>query len=568
MELLLSPHPDHPPTSRQATRQPPTARTDGWLLDALSDGVVLLDARFRVVFVNSAAESLLLIRREDVLGKPLAPDLLPGARSMMGAIEQQGLTERRHRVLHTIRPDRPELAGRLFDAEIHPSPEGGAAVLFRDVTKRVQLQQARVATAEAEAANHAKSQFLSTMSHEIRTPINAILGYAELLALGIPGPLTEAQRTQLSRLRDSAMHLIGLVNEVLDIAKIEAGQLVVERERANTATAVAAALALVRTEAQAHDITLTEQCAATDGTEYLGDEQRVRQIVTNLLSNAVKFTEPGGHVAISCGSATHFAGQAAASAGGTWAFIRVEDTGIGIPEDQLAAIFEPFVQVARGRTRQSGTGLGLAISRRLARLMGGDLTVRSRPGDGSEFTLWLPATTADAASGEQQQARGVQAQREALLEVGHHLEQEIRPVVRALIDRLRADADVPQAAELGDAQLEDHAAAFLVDIVQSLVIVGDSGGEQSPLIRDGTEIQSLIANRHGAQRFRLGWSAEQVHHEFELLRALMREAVDRVTRPEDQAALAAAAAIIDRLLDFAERVSMRGFRLAAAGTDQ
>jgi signal transduction histidine kinase len=551
------PHSQVSPIARVRTR------SDGWLLDSLADGVVLLDAELRVTFINRAARRMLVLPRDGMADLPPARDRIPGA-------DEDGDLFRH--VMHNGKPCRlrgiqlgaPELADRLFDAEIHPSPEGGVAVVFRDVTTRTGLRQARQAAADAEAANVAKSQFLSMMSHEIRTPINAILGYAELLELGIPGPITDAQRTQLGRLRASATHLIGLVNEVLDIAKVESGQLVVEREPASAAQTAAAALALVRPEAAAHDIAIVNRCVESSGDRYLGDEQRVRQIVVNLLSNAIKFTESGGRISVTCGTVPQFEADAALPPGRPWVFIRVEDTGIGIAPEQLAAIFEPFVQVDAGHARRrSGTGLGLAISRRLARLMGGDLTVASRPAEGSAFTLWLPVATPGEASIDATAEQTREAPRTTLRIIGERLEQEIRPVMHALVDRMRSDPTLPRTQGLDDAQIEDHQAAFLIDIVHQLIIIGDSGGQSSPLMRDGTEIQTLIASHHGAQRFRLGWTPDQLRHEFHLLREEMQIAVERVAPPGDEAALAAARAIVDRLLEFAERVSARGFRLAA-----
>ncbi|HEX6910059.1 MAG TPA: ATP-binding protein, partial [Longimicrobium sp.] len=261
--------------------------------------------------------------------------------------------------------------------------------------RRARLYEAeRRARAGAEEASRAKSVFLATMSHEIRTPINAVIGYADLLDMGLQGPLNDGQRGYLDRIRVSSQHLLGLVNDVLDFAKIEAGQMGVVRERVGLRDAAAGAIAMVTPQAAARGIDLVEEPCDADAA-YLGDGDRVRQILINLLSNAVKFTRPGGRVSVRCwGDAEPLPGVHPPQPG-PYACIEVEDTGIGIAPEHLARIFEPFTQVDDTHTRETGgTGLGLAISRRFARLMGGELSARSRPGHGSVFTLWLPGVSA------------------------------------------------------------------------------------------------------------------------------------------------------------------------------
>lgn len=245
---------------------------------------------------------------------------------------------------------------------------------------------------EAEAASTAKSDFLAKMSHEIRTPINAMMGYAELLEMGIAGPITSAQKAQLDRIRASGNHLTELVGEILDLAKIEAGRMSVEEQVASVGDVADAALALIRPQAATKGVELGSAANGNGSSPtFIGDPQRVQQILTNLLSNAVKFTPGGGQVSVHCnlrpreenpiGRGEH-----------DWACVTVKDTGVGIASHDFDRIFQPFVQVDDGYTRNhGGTGLGLTISRSLAQMMGGDITVESGVGTGSLFTLWLPS---------------------------------------------------------------------------------------------------------------------------------------------------------------------------------
>ena len=237
------------------------------------------------------------------------------------------------------------------------------------------------ARSDAEAANRAKSEFLAMMSHELRTPLNAIAGYTELMEIGIAGPVSEQQLDYLTRIRRSQRHLLGLINDVLNFAKLEAGRVQFQLED----VAVAETLREVemfmepqlRAKALRYTLALPEPAPAVRA-----DREKLQQVLLNLLSNAVKFTEPGGAIAVEC--------ERIAAPSPTLA-IRVRDTGIGIPPDRLAGIFEPFVQVGRTLQRaQEGTGLGLAISRELAEAMDGDLRVESEVGVGSTFTFTVP----------------------------------------------------------------------------------------------------------------------------------------------------------------------------------
>lgn len=247
---------------------------------------------------------------------------------------------------------------------------------------------AEAAQAEAQRANAAKSRFLTAVSHDLRTPLNAIAGYVDLLELGIQGPLTEGQRGYLERLKKSQQHLLGLINDLMDLGRIEAGQLRLHLEDVPVSRILRAVDSMVTPMFGAKGIRLVwperEPAIAVHA-----DVERVEQILINLLTNACKFTEPGGRVWVDCAPVSEDAGAAYADGGPRLASIRIRDTGCGIADDQQAAIFEPFVQVNRQKTHQ-GAGLGLSIARTLARAMNGDLTVRSAIRQGATFTLTLP----------------------------------------------------------------------------------------------------------------------------------------------------------------------------------
>ena len=255
-----------------------------------------------------------------------------------------------------------------------------------DVSDRMSLLQAerlaRSAAEEArqraEEANRAKTDFLAKMSHELRTPLNAIGGHAELIELGVHGPVTPEQLSALERIRRNERHLLALINDLLDFSKLEAGVVRLEPRDVNVNELIASLEPLIGQLFSAKGVNYTVgECDSTIVAR--GDHERIVQIGLNLLTNALKATAPGGEVEVSCNSADdHVA-------------IHVRDTGVGIPPERLEAVFSPFTQLGRAlNSPDTGVGLGLAISRELARAMGGDVTVESEPGVGSTFTLTLP----------------------------------------------------------------------------------------------------------------------------------------------------------------------------------
>ncbi|MEO7084814.1 MAG: ATP-binding protein [Gemmatimonadaceae bacterium] len=251
----------------------------------------------------------------------------------------------------------------------------------------VQERQARIdaeaSRQRAEEANKAKSEFLAMMSHDLRTPLNAIGGYSELLAMGLRGEVNEAQLADLERIRRNQQHLLTLVNDVLSFSRLETGEIpldLVPMPLAQTARPLSAVI-----EPQAAKGGIKCEFVGDDKeVTVVADSERVEQILINLLGNALKFTREGGTVSMRCYEQDGV-GR-----------VDVADTGIGIPEAKLGIIFDPFVQVDANRGKRDGVGLGLAISRKLARAMGGDITVQSVEGHGATFTLSLPLADASA----------------------------------------------------------------------------------------------------------------------------------------------------------------------------
>jgi PAS domain S-box-containing protein len=342
------------------------------LLEGQDDLIQRRDARGRLTYVNDAYAALAGRPAESLLGTsfelPRDPASLeaprtPGASSYDEAIATPfGV---RWISWHEI-----AIAGP-YGTEIQS--------VGRDVTERMIAERALAETRmRAVAASEAKSRFLATMSHEIRTPLNGVLGMADLLA---GTEITPEQRTYVDAVKTSGEALLSIIDEILDFSKIEAGKLELVHERFDLLALVEVAVELLAPRAQGKGIAVAAYVAPDVPRHVLGDAARLRQVLTNLLGNAVKFTEAGG------------VGLAVQREGERIAF-SVSDTGMGIPEDRLASIFDEFEQADGSASRRhAGTGLGLAISKRLVTIMGGDLTVTSRLGEGSSFrfAVDLPA---------------------------------------------------------------------------------------------------------------------------------------------------------------------------------
>ena len=352
------------------------------IVAGVADGVLVVDDAGRIRFANPAAGAMCGREVKELIGTEFGFPIVAGKAAEIEIVRPGGL-----------------ITAELRISDTSWGGEHVSLVSLRDITERRraeetarQLAMEQTARVQAEELSQAKTDFLAVMSHELRTPLNAVLGYTELLDLGVTGPLTEAQRGHLHRVIVSARHLLRLVNEILDFSTLEAGQLTVECRPHRADVVAGMACDIVQALAERRKLDLSRDYETNTGRCYIGDEKRTRQILVNLLSNSLKFTNPPGTVSMEIVEVERPPSTLTASPSGRWVGFLVSDTGIGIPDYQREAVFTPFTQLDTGHTRwRDGTGLGLPLSRRLARLMGGDVTVESSPGQGSTFTLWLPA---------------------------------------------------------------------------------------------------------------------------------------------------------------------------------
>ncbi|HEX2093513.1 MAG TPA: ATP-binding protein [Longimicrobiaceae bacterium] len=342
------------------------------LFEGAPEGIVLLDPEDRVVRANGEFIRLFGYALEEMAGRPINELILPDELREEGMALTRAVTSGRPVSAETVRRRRD---GALVDVSILGKPvhldDSPVAIyaVYRDITAR------RRAEEEREAAVAARNRFYATVSHELRTPISAIMLYNDLLLSGAYGTLTETQEEGVQRAQHSASQLLELVNEVLDLAKLEAGKMQTRPEEIHVSEFLRGVTAAVRPVAEQHGCRLIVE--DTEAPTLLAtDPRRLRQILLNLLSNAVKFGR-SRPVRLAC---------VAREDGGV--VFEVSDEGPGIPAADIPRIFDEFVQLGDGS--QAGTGLGLTISRRLAELLGGTLEVDSTPGVGSTFRLVLP----------------------------------------------------------------------------------------------------------------------------------------------------------------------------------
>jgi PAS domain S-box-containing protein len=281
-----------------------------------------------------------------------------------------------------FRLHKPDGQVRWMTGAASPQREPDGSVLWHgylhDSTDVHELEQERRARVAAEAANSAKTVFLSRMSHELRTPLNAVLGFSELLELDEREPLTERQRRRVKLIRDAGAHLLQMIGELLDLTRIESGKLAIESIDMTLEPLLRDCLEMIRPRADAAGITLLAE-PFEPSLRLHADPTRLKQVLLNLLSNAVKYNRRGGSVTVSVEVQTDRVA------------VHVADTGVGIATSDLQRLFEPFNRLAHQHSTIEGTGIGLAVTRNLVDLMLGHLGVRSKPGQGSIFSVTLPA---------------------------------------------------------------------------------------------------------------------------------------------------------------------------------
>jgi len=374
----------------------------GGLLDSTPDAIIMANASGRIVLANVQSEALFGYDRGEMRGRPLE-SLMP---------ERMRQAHVGHRSQYFSAPlSRPMGSGRElfglrkdgseFPVEISLSPidtEEGMLIMsaIRDISERKQIERTlHERNVELAAANAAKDRFLASMSHELRTPLNAIIGFTGTLLMKLPGPLNGAQDKQLRTIQVSARHLLSLINDLLDLTKIEAGKLELDWQHIQCRQVIDEVLQLLKPQARQKNLAVEFRSTPHD-IAIMSDRRALQQILLNLLNNAIKFTERG-EVAVRLSTARLDDEECVT--------ISVSDTGVGILEERQHLLFQAFSQVDSGPTRQfEGTGLGLHLCQKLAALLGGQILFDSQYGVGSIFTLALPLDAARRPSNESRAA--------------------------------------------------------------------------------------------------------------------------------------------------------------------
>jgi PAS domain S-box-containing protein len=372
------------------SQQASDAKLNG-LVFSILDAIIAIDANHRITLFNPAAERMFGRSADEMLGSSLErliPSRFRSAHS--DHIHRYGVTKVSMRSmgepgeLFGLHADGSEFPIDASISQLEVNGEKMFTVMLRDVSEREQLYQMlqernvaiEAARSVAEAANRAKSEFLSSMSHELRTPLNAILGFAQLMENSTPPPIP-AQKVRIEQILRAGWYLLELVNEILDLSLIESGKLALSMEAVPLAGVMLECQAMMEPQAQKRGVRITFPPFDTP-CFVEGDRTRVKQVLVNLLSNAIKYNKVGGTVVVDC--VTSIPGRVR---------IRVTDTGAGLPAEQVAQLFQPFNRLGKEHSTEEGTGIGLAMSKRLVELMNGAIGVESTAGAGSMFWIEL-----------------------------------------------------------------------------------------------------------------------------------------------------------------------------------
>jgi PAS domain S-box-containing protein len=358
------------------------------IMDNVVDGIISIDVHGIIESANPAAEKIFGYKFSEIYGKNINMLMPDPYRSEHDSYIQNYLHTGKKKIIGIsrevtgVRKDGSTFPLDLAVSEIFLGNRRMFSGIIRDITKRKQEEKAlQQAKEEAEHANHAKSEFLSRMSHELRTPMNAILGFGQLLEFDSVDPLTESQKTKVKEILKAGNHLLELINEVLDLARIESGAVSLSIENVNLREVVEETLLLIAPLAQPLNIKIENRLL--DGSApifVLADRTKIKQVLLNLMSNAVKYNRDNGSISLNGTRTTE--GRVS---------ISVEDTGQGISEDQQTQIFEPFNRLNAEHSMIEGTGIGLTITKRLLATMDGSISLASEPGKGSCFTVEFPA---------------------------------------------------------------------------------------------------------------------------------------------------------------------------------
>jgi signal transduction histidine kinase len=388
--------------SERRLREKETAATAAALkaiLDNMAQGLMLLDRDLRVVAHNAMLLRIMDLPEALVEAKPLLVDIVRFtiARGDYGAIDVERRVAERLALYRSAVPFRQEIErpdGRIVELSANAAPGGGVVATFTDVTELRRAEQRAIAAKDAaEAASRAKSDFLANMSHELRTPLNAIIGYSEAIVARLFGPIGARYAEYAGDIHASGQHLLQIIGDLLDLAKIEAGRMEIAEERLDLRALAEDSLRMMRERAERAGLAMTIACSARDAA-LVGDGRAIRQMLLNLLSNAIKFTASGGTVTASIADAPE----------GGLALV-VADTGIGMAVHEIPKALEPFGQISGPMSRRhQGTGLGLPLVRSFAELHQAAMAIESRPGLGTRVSITFPP--ARRPPPPQQRARG------------------------------------------------------------------------------------------------------------------------------------------------------------------